>query len=197
MPDPRIPMLSPEEALEAAETVGVSAQFAELSVFRTLLHQPGVARALQDLLLTLLSRGKLDARLRELVILRIGWATGSAYEWAQHWRIARLLGIGEEELLAVRDWRSAPRLGAAEHAVLAATDETLESGTISAATWAACERHVGGREELIELVAAIGCWRLFSSLLRSLEIPLEAGVEAWPPDGRSPAASAGSARSEP
>jgi hypothetical protein len=27
---------------------------------------------------------------------------------------------------------------------------------------------------------------MISSLLRSLEIPLEDGVEAWPPDGRQP-----------
>jgi hypothetical protein len=35
-------------------------------------------------------------------------------------------------------------------------------------------------------VTAIGNWRLFSSLLQSLDIPLEEGVEAWPPDGREP-----------
>jgi hypothetical protein len=39
---------------------------------------------------------------------------------------------------------------------------------------------------LIELVVAIGNWRLFSSLLRSLEIPLEDGVAPWPPDGKPP-----------
>ena len=70
--------------------------------------------------------------------------------------------------------------------MLAATDETLATGTISAATWTECERHVGGAAELIELVVAIGNWRLFSSLLRSLEIPLEDGVAPWPPDGKPP-----------
>ena len=73
---------------------------------------------------------------------------------------------------------------ARERAVLAATDEMLAGGTISPETWAACEKYVGAREELLELVAAIGTWRMISSLLRSLEIPLEEGVEPWPPDGR-------------
>jgi hypothetical protein len=86
----------------------------------------------------------------------------------------------------VRDWRGFAGFGAAERAVLAATDETLETGSISAATWRSCETALGSAENLLELVAAIGNWRLFSSLLRSLEIPLEEGVAAWPPDGRRP-----------
>ena len=68
--------------------------------------------------------------------------------------------------------------------MLAATDETLAAGTISPETWAACETHMVGPESLLELAAAIGTRRLISSLLRSLEIPLEEGMDPWPPDGR-------------
>ncbi len=159
---------------------------AELSIFRVLLHHPPLAKAVFTMLSTLLFNSKLDLRLRELVIMRIGWVTGSVYEWTQHWRVAKTLGVDEADLLAVREWRSADRFGDAERAVLAATDETLASGTISTETWKACEAHVGGREGLLELVAAIGTWRMISSLLRSLEVPLEEGVEPWPPDGKDP-----------
>ena len=121
--------------------------------------------------------------------MRIGWRQGSLYEWTQHWRVAIQLGVTEADLLAVRNWTTAPDLGPAERAVLQATDETLESGRITADTWALLEKHVGGKAELLEVVACIGNWRLFSQLLQSLEIPLEDGVEAWPPDGvPSPAA---------
>ena len=40
---------------------------------------------------------------------------------------------------------------------------------------------------LIELGAAIGNWGLFARLLRSLNVPLEEGIDPWPPDGLSPA----------
>ena len=182
----RIPLLSVEEAKLAAEQIGLPAQMAELSVFRVLLRHPELCKAIFGLLSGLLFRGKLDARLRELVILRIGWATKSEYEWTQHWRVASQLGVSEADMLAVRDWRQSGRFGAAEHAVLAATDETLEQGAISPETWRACETELGSHENLLELVAAIGNWRLFSSLLRSLEIPLEDGVSSWPPDGVRP-----------
>ena len=95
----------------------------------------------------------------------------------------------EQDLLSVRDWKNAPSLGDAERAVLAATDDTLELGKVRNQTWSALEKQLGGGKELLELVACIGNWRLFSQLLQSLEIPLEDGVEAWPPDGvPSPAA---------
>jgi alkylhydroperoxidase family enzyme len=135
----KIPMLSAGAASAAAEEVGLPAQMAELNIFRALLHDPELAKAVSDVLLTLLFRGKLDARLRELIIMRIGWATGSVYEWTQHWRIARQLGVEEADLLALRDWRSSDRFGEPEQAILAATDETLETGTISAETWKRCE----------------------------------------------------------
>ncbi len=183
---PRVALLPEAEAKKAAHQVEVPEAIAELNVFRVLLRHPLLAKRLNDLLMTLLFGGRLDARLRELVIMRIGWATGSVYEWTQHWRIARRLGVSDEDLLAVRDWRAHAGWSAADRAVLAATDETLESGAISAETWAECAAALPDVEEQLELVGAIGTWRLISQLLRSLEVPLEDGVAPWPPDGARP-----------
>jgi alkylhydroperoxidase family enzyme len=162
---------------------------APLSVFRVLLRHPDVARELASTLNTLLFQGnKLDARLRELIIMRIGWKTGSLYEWTQHWRVARMLDIPEADILAVRDWRASSVLSDLDKAVMKATDETLDQGMISDATWAELAGKISTHEELIELVVAIGNWSLFSQLLKSLKIPLEEGVVAWPPDGKAPKA---------
>ena len=81
-------MLDTQEAKEAAAQVELPAQLAELNIFRTLLHNPALAKAVSDLLLTLLFRSSLDHRLRELVIMRLGWKTDAVYEWTQHWKIA-------------------------------------------------------------------------------------------------------------
>jgi alkylhydroperoxidase family enzyme len=190
MSQARVSLLSVEQSLKAAEAVGANPQMAELNVFRGLLHHPPSAKAVGDLLISLLFRGQFDARLRELVIMRLGWETGSVYEWTQHWRVATELGIAAEDLLAVRDWRNSDRFDATDRAVLAATDETLSGGAISRDTWSDLEATLGDPEDptvLIELVLCIGNWRMISSVLRSLEIPLEDGVEPWPPDGRAPA----------
>ena len=184
----RIPLLTQEKAKEVAAEAGVSELLASLNVFRALLHQPGLAKAVAGVLNELLRGRALDPRLRELVIMRLGWKTGSVYEWTQHWRVARSMGMSEEEILGVRDWRNHGAYGNPERCVLAATDECVDAGAVQPATWAACEAEFGDPAVLLELVAAIGNWRFVSSLLQSLQIPLEDGVAAWPPDGQVPPA---------
>ena len=101
--EPRVALLSLEEAAAAAAAAGVSGQMAPLNVFRVLLRHPAVAQELASTLTTLLFQGnKLDARLRELIIMRIGWRTVSVYEWTQHWRVARGLDIPEADPVATR-----------------------------------------------------------------------------------------------
>lgn len=183
----RIPLLPVDEAKAAADEAGVPDYMAELSIFQTLLNHPQLARVFNDLLATMLWHGTLDRRLRELAIMRIGWLTGCNYEWTQHWRVASRLGVSAVDLLGVRDWQGHNGFGPTERAVLAATDDVVRDGAVSAASWAACERELGGdKTVLIELVTAIGAWRMVASILQSLEVPLEDGVAAWPPDGRAP-----------
>lgn len=184
---PRVPMLSTQEAREAAAAHGLPEAFAELSVFRILLRHPAVAQRLAGLLQTLLFSGNaLDPRLRELIIMRIGWRTNAVYEWTQHWRVARGLEIPEADLVAVRRWQEASGLSEADRAVLQATDDTLDAGAITEPAWQACCSHLASDQERIELVIALGNWTMFSQLLRSLQVPLEDGVAAWPPDGKPP-----------
>ncbi|BBZ52906.1 carboxymuconolactone decarboxylase family protein [Mycobacterium heidelbergense] len=183
----RVPRLPLDEAKAAADEAAVPDYMAELSIFQVLLNHPALARAVNDLLATMLWHGSLDPRLRELVIMRIGWLTACDYEWTQHWRVASRLGVSAEDLLAVRDWQGYDGFGPTERAVLAATDDVVRDGAVSAASWAACARELqGDTTVLIELVTAIGAWRMVASVVRSLDVPLEEGVAGWPPDGRSP-----------
>lgn len=183
----RVPRLPLDEAKAAADEAAVPDYMAELSIFQVLLNHPQLARAVNDLLATMLWHGDLHPRLRELVIMRIGWLTACDYEWTQHWRVASRLGVTADDLLGVRDWPRYDGFGPTERAVLAATDDVLRDGAVSAESWAACERELqGDRTVLIELVTVIGAWRMVASILQSLKVPLEEGVSSWPPDGCPP-----------
>jgi alkylhydroperoxidase family enzyme len=164
-----------EEAKAAADEAGVPDYMAELSIFQVLLNHPTLARAFNDLLATMLWHGRLAPRLRELVIMRIGWLTACDYEWTQHWRVACGLGVPSEDLLAVRNWCAHSSFGGPERAVLAATDEVVRDGAVGADS-----------AVLVELVTAIAAWRMIASILHSLEVPLEDSVSGWPPDGQPP-----------
>ncbi|WAJ47354.1 carboxymuconolactone decarboxylase family protein [Mycobacterium sp. Aquia_216] len=184
----RVPGLPLGEAKAAADEAAVPDYMAELSIFQVLLNHPQLARAVNDLLATMLWHGSLDARLRELVIMRIGWLTACEYEWTQHWRVATGLGVTADDLLGVREWQQHDGFGPAERAVLAATDDVVRDGAVSSQSWAACERELqSDKTILVELVTAISAWRMVASILQSLDVPLEDGVAGWPPDGRGPA----------
>src|ERR1700722_8136423 len=127
----------------------------------------------------MLWHGALNSRRREMVIMRMGWLAACLFEWPQHWRVASGLGVPESDLFGVRDWRAYEGFGPTERAVLAATDDVVRDGAVSAENWAACERELGGDNRvLIELVTAIGAWRMVASILRSLNVPLEDGMAA-------------------
>ena len=187
MTDCRVDILSLDEAREAASKVDMIPAFAELNIFRVMLQRPKTAKALSDLLISLLFGGELDDRLRELLIMRIGWTTGSNYEWTQHWKIARdQFGCNDQDLLELRgDWRESSHFGDDEKTLLAAVDALLEDGTLTAELMSQCLERFG-QNSTIELVTAVGCWRLVSKLANALEIPLEEGIDSWPPDGKHP-----------
>src|SRR5438046_1239778 len=134
----RVPMISLDRARELGEAMGMPARRTQSEAFRTLANNPGVARVAYSQLIQLLENNKFDTRLRELMIMRIGWVTGSAYEWTQHWRVETTAGIPPEDLLAARDWRNFDGLHPADQAVLA---RAAECGAGSE------RRLVGGEEQ--------------------------------------------------
>ena len=188
----RVEMLSPEAALQVAEEIGVHEAIAKLNVFRTMFHRPKTAKAIADLLFSLLFNAELEHRLREFIIMRIGWVTGCDYEWTQHWPLShQVYGCRAEEVLAVHDWQNADCFDERDRVVLSATDELLETGNLSDEGWANCLAALG-RDASIDLVAAVGTWSMVSNLARGLRIPLEEGIASWPPDDQpSPAEAQG------
>src|SRR6266702_7111520 len=106
----RVPMVALERARELGEAMGMPARRTQSEAFRVVANNPGLARVAFSQLMQLLENNKLDTRLRELMIMRIGWVTGSAYEWTNHWRVATAAGIPPEDVPPVRDLPNAGRL---------------------------------------------------------------------------------------
>ncbi|MEM7272421.1 MAG: carboxymuconolactone decarboxylase family protein [Actinomycetota bacterium] len=186
MPTGRLPLLPVDQAASAAAEVDIIELKAHSCLYRSLLHHPQLAARINDLIDTLMTDAGLEARLRELIVLRIGWSNGTVYQWTHHWRIAQTVGLEERELLAVRDWEANQDWSPAERAALRATDETVRNGVISPSTWDECRREFPTDAERLALVATIGSWKMMSEVLASLEVPLEDGVAPWPPDGMAP-----------
>jgi alkylhydroperoxidase family enzyme len=121
-------------------------------------------------LLPLLQPGrKLDPKLRELVILRTAIVGDSKFEFSQHLKVARMVGIPEEKLTAIKGWKTSDLFSLAERAVMAATDEILSLNRVEDETFAALQQHLSD-PEILELFVVSGTWRMHGLIVRALHL---------------------------
>ena len=183
--EPVLPLLSAEHAVTAALAAGIPEMLAGPYVLRFGLRHPNVARVLADMIDVAVLNGTLDARLREVAILRVGWRIGSVYEWSNHVPIGRRSGLTDAELVAIRN-ADAAVLGAGDMLVINVVDEVLDHVGVTRSTLDAVRSHLDDDAALMELVTIAGCYRAIGSLLLSFAVPLEDHVEPWAPDGVAP-----------
>jgi alkylhydroperoxidase family enzyme len=180
-----LPLLSIDESARLGQKFGIDrAWFARSNVCRTLLHSPSAAAGFYGVLNALLFDNKVAARTRELIILRIGWRTGSEYVFCNHVHFSRELGIPDEDILGVRDPQRCHAYSKTDIAVLRLADELHEHAEVIPSTWAVLEKAFSS-EELVELLLIVGFWRMAAGFVKSAKIPLEADVPSWP-EGRKP-----------
>jgi alkylhydroperoxidase family enzyme len=121
---------------------------------------------------SLLTRSRLDARLRELAILRTAKVSKSIYEWTQHVPIAKGTGVTDEQVQAIENWESAKCFSDVERLVLKFTDEVARNVKGSRTTLDALKKHMGAAE-IVELVMSIGFWGMVARVLETTEVDLE------------------------
>jgi 4-carboxymuconolactone decarboxylase len=144
-----------------------------LNIFRMLAHVDTFIRGFGRLGAAILGDAKLDARLRELVILRVGARSPAAYEWQQHVPIARATGATDDEIAAIAaETPAAPSFGAREQALLRLTDELLVAPRASDAALAAMRAQFSDRE-VCEAVLTIGFYMMVARFLETTGVDLE------------------------
>ena len=169
----RIPY--PDPATAPPEVKELTQSLPPLNIFRMLPHAPTLLRGFAQLGTAILSRATLDARLRELVILRVAACSPAPYEWQQHEPIARACGASLDEIEALRRGDAAAAcFGAREQALLRLTDDLLAGPRASDATLAAMREHFSDRE-LCEAILTVGYYMLVARFLETTGVDLEAG----------------------
>jgi len=180
-----LPLLDVEATAAALSALGMPEQLQRVNLLRTAMHHPPVGRIIGDAIDAFVLSGVLDVRLRELAILRAGWRIGAAYEWGNHYSIARRVGLSDAEITAVQG--DGHLLSTAERCVVRVVDEVLDQVSVTPATLTEARELLGDDRALLELVMIPATYRAIGTLLLSFDVPLEDGVEPWPPDGRRPA----------
>jgi 4-carboxymuconolactone decarboxylase len=156
------------------------------AIYRTFAQHPALYRPRQELSEYIRTGSTLPPRVRELAILRIGALCGSEYEWAAHAPAGRAAGLTAQEIarIATTPLATSPAVPVAgwtpaDAAVIRAADELFASDTVSDRTWTALAGTLDSRQR-IDLVIAIGGYRMVSMALNTFGVPLEANSERMP-----------------
>jgi alkylhydroperoxidase family enzyme len=147
---------------------------------------PQLRRYVECFLETFLLNGKVDPRLRELVILRIAWRCGQPYEWAQHYRRARQLEITDAEVLSVRVADPEEDLGDPLRLLVRAADEVVDQGRIAPVTYERCGEFFADPGVLHEFLHLVAGYRMMATVLNTTRPALGDKLALWPPDGVGP-----------
>ncbi len=149
------------------------------NVYSTMANHPDLFRDWLQFASHVLRRNSLPERDREILILRIGWLCKSEYEWAQHVRIGKTVGLTDADIQNIMDGPGAKGVSGNDKLLLQATDELHKDAFISEATWSALSKTYS-KEQMMDLVFTVGEYNLVSMALNSFGVQLDAGLEGFP-----------------
>jgi len=150
-----------------------------LNLFGTMAHHPKLLKRFLAFGGFFLNRGLLPAREREIVILRVGWNTGSIYEFGQHTVIGRDCGLRDDEIAALAGDPSRHAWSERDRGLIAMTDEICANDCVSDPTWK--ELRAGWPDaELCELVLLVGMYRMVAGFLNTMGVELDPNTPGWP-----------------
>ncbi len=142
-----------------------------LNIFRAMSHSPEAMRRFMKFGSYFLEEGKLDPKLRELAILRVGHGCRAPYEFSQHIAFGRRVGLTDAQIRAVAE----PYVGLFDPhqmAVLAYAGELTSDSRVSDATYDAVAAFMND-EEIVELTMVTGFYNMVSRVLNALQVDID------------------------
>ncbi len=177
---PATPRLAPipavaAKAREAMAELPVNA----VNLMATMAHNGEVARGINRLAQATVVDGGVPRRQVEIAVLRMGWNCQAVYEFGQHSLFGRDAGLTDAEIYATTRPISEGAWPDAERAVLGLVDDLYADDCIRDSTWAEVTEHFSAGD-IVQLIAAAGCYRLICGLANSTGVELDEGVPGWP-----------------
>jgi alkylhydroperoxidase family enzyme len=188
---PRIPPLPPDQwgddvraGLAALRPAGATQELRRskggprgLNVLGTLAQHPQLMQAYHTFNGHILYTNSLDARQRELLVLRVAARRGAEYEWRQHVHIARDLGFTDADVERIAEGPHAAGWSSLDAAMLRAVDELLADAEITDGTWAELAAELD-RHQLMDLVFTVGAYDLLAMAFKSFGVELDDDLDA-------------------
>jgi alkylhydroperoxidase family enzyme len=143
-----------------------------LNVVKMMANAPDSFLGFQELAAGVLFRNKFDPRKREIAVCRIGHVTKAAYEWTHHVRVAKRLGISDEEIRIIGSENPVTSLDAEGNLLCRVADEiSLNVRLSDEALTLILERY--GVRGATELILCCSYFNMVSRFLESTRVELE------------------------
>jgi len=172
----RLPYRAPEDLPESDRELLAR----PINLFRLLANSPGALRMWHQFGEWIRWDSVLDARLRELAILYVGYLTSSDYEFSHHVQLGLSFGVSDEDL------KGLARLSAGEPThfseldltVLRVTKDLTEDITLDQADWDHLAASLG-TEALEDLVVIIGFYNMVVRVIAATELDVEPDYQGY------------------
>jgi len=148
--------------------------------FATMCRQPEFFETFMTMGVNVVSSTQLPPRDREIVILRTGWLCGAPYQWGEHVKTAKELGITSEEIEKVTEGSTAEGWTRHEAALLRAVEELHRDAILSDRTWNELAEQLDSRQ-LIEVLMISGHYHSMAYVQNTLRFrtnPYNTGLSA-------------------
>jgi alkylhydroperoxidase family enzyme len=178
---PRIAPLEPPYAPDVKAAFDAIMKGSDpLILFRTMAISERAWRKFREG--SLLDRGPLSLREREIVIDRTTALANCEYEWGAHIEIfAKAVKFTDEQIAATKNGdANSACWSEAERALIAAVDALHEHATLSTAEFDGLRIHYND-EKILEILLLCGRYRTISYLANALDLPLEPTAARFPP----------------
>lgn len=151
-----------------------------LNGIAVVLNNPALSKAFLTFNNHVSTASSLSKRIRELLILRIGWLRKSEYEYAQHIILGKRAGLTDDEVDRIPDGPDAPGWDPVDADLLRAVDELNANAFIEDATWNRLSAHFS-TQQMLDLVYAVGCYELMAMVFNSFKVPFDKDLEPLHP----------------
>ena len=169
---PRIAPVSDADASDEQRAILAASGPSPLNVQRTIVRYPELARARQAFTNHVMRETSLPAREREILILRTGWNCQSEYEFAQHSRFGRSVGLTNDEIQRITLGPDVEGWDEFDATLIRAADELHHDAFISDDTWnKLADRY--STKQLMDVVFAVGQYHIVSMALNSFGVQFE------------------------
>ena len=166
---PKIPLPTDDE-LEPGQRE-ILANLPPLNVFRMVAGARRAVRPFLGLGAAVLN-GALDARRREIAVLRVAHATNAHYEWVQHEQLGRGVGVSDAEIEAIRTEEPVSSLDDECNLICRVADEVSRDVRLSDDALEQIVDRYGPREAS-ELILLVSYYNMVSRFLESTRVEVE------------------------